>query len=81
LSRLGDRNISFHPSLAGRGMRWRSTMNARTILGAATLATTLLLPGAAFAAGCGAGGAIGGATAGAVVGGPVGAVAGGVHHP
>ena len=53
-------------------------MNARTILGAATLATMLLLPGVAFAAGCGAGGAIGGATAGAVVGGPVGAVAGGV---
>jgi hypothetical protein len=48
------------------------------MLGAAAVAATLLLPGAAFAAGCGAGGAIGGATAGAVVGGPVGAVAGGV---
>jgi hypothetical protein len=48
------------------------------MIGGAALAATLMLPGAAFAAGCGAGGAIGGATAGAVVGGPVGAVAGGV---
>jgi hypothetical protein len=48
------------------------------MLGAAAVAAMFLLPGAAFAAGCGAGGAIGGATAGAVVGGPVGAVAGGV---